>query len=534
MIAALYVFLRVVPGAAGVGHVYGQQHAGDQGTGQQPAQSGGAQQYSHQQRHGHRHDAGDDHLVEGGPGGDGHAGAVVRAALALQYAGYLPELAADLLYHLIGGLGHRVHGESGEGKGQHAADEQPYDHIGGEQVDAGQLHLGSIGDEQGQGGEGGGADGKALAYCGGGVAHGIQLVRYLPDAAVQPAHLGNAAGVVGNGAVGVHRHGDAGGGEHAHGGQGYAVEVAGDAIGYIDAHADEHYGHPGAAHAHRHAADYGGGGAGLGLAGNALYAAEVLRGVDLGDKADDQAHHQAGGYGPAVVHAAEKQLAEDKGGNSHYDRGHIGAHFQGLVGVGPLFAPDEEGGDYGGQDADAGHHQGVYGPCALEQALSGHAQSEGGDYGPHVAFKEVGAHACHVTHIVTHIVGDDGGVAGVVLRNTGLHLAHQVGAHVGGLGVDTAAHTGEKGYGGGAQGESEEYVVIAGDYVYQAAAQKTQAHHAHAHDGAAGKGDGQGLYHAALHGGVGGADIGPGGHPHAEKAGQHGEPGADHKANGCA
>ena len=43
----------------------------------------------------------------------------------------------------------------------------------------------------------------------------------------RPAHLGDAAGVVGHGAVGVGGQGDAQGGQHAHGGDADAVEAAG-------------------------------------------------------------------------------------------------------------------------------------------------------------------------------------------------------------------------------------------------------------------------------------------------------------------
>ena len=165
--------------------------------------------------------------------------------------------------------------------------------------------------------------------------------------------------------------------------------------------------------------------------------------------------------------------------------------------------------------------------CRLLETRPG----QSGDHRAHIAFKQVGAHAGHVAHVVAHVVGDDGGVAGVVLGDTDLDLADQVGADVSGLGVDAAAHTGKQRDGGGAQGEAEEDARVFGDEVEQTAAQQAQAHHAHAHDGAAGKGDGQGAVHAALLGGLGGADVGLGGHTHAEKAGQDGKDGASDKAD---
>ena len=47
--------------------------------------------------------------------------------------------------------------------------------------------------------------------------------------------------------------------------------------------------------------------------------------------------------------------------------------------------------------------------------------------------------------------GNDGGVAGVVLGDVLLDLAHEVSAHISGLGVDAAAHTAEQRDGGAAQ-----------------------------------------------------------------------------------
>ncbi|MNC91358.1 hypothetical protein D3C83_76060 [compost metagenome] len=65
--------------------------------------------------------------------------------------------------------------------------------------------VGVIG-EQHQRGEAGGADGIALGDGLGGVAHRVQRVGCLAHIAFQPAHLGNAAGIVGDRAVGVERH----------------------------------------------------------------------------------------------------------------------------------------------------------------------------------------------------------------------------------------------------------------------------------------------------------------------------------------
>ena len=85
-----------------------------------------------------------------------------------------------------------------------------------------------------------------------------------------------------------------------------------------------------------------------------------------------------------------------------------------------------------------------------------------------VALEEVGAHAGHVADVVTDVVGDDGGVARIVLGDTGLDLADEVGADVGGLRVDAAADTREERDRAGTHGEAVDDLsglqrIVAGD-----------------------------------------------------------------------
>ena len=68
-----------------------------------------------------------------------------------------------------------------------------------------------------------------------------------------------------------------------------------------------------------------------------------------------------------------------------------------------------------------------------------HGDADGDDIG----LEQVGGHAGAVADIVADVVGDHGRVAGIVLGNSGLDLADEVGADVGGLGEDAAAETGE-------------------------------------------------------------------------------------------
>ena len=126
------------------------------------------------------------------------------------------------------------------------------------------------------------------------------------------------------------------------------------------------------------------------------------------------------------------------------------------------------------------------------------AQDERGDDGDHVGLEEVGGHAGAVAHVVAHVVGDGGRVAGVVLGDAGLDLAHQVGAHVGRLGEDAAADPHEQGEQRGAEAEADEHGGgrVLEDQDDDRGAEQAQAHAEHAGDGAGAEGDPQGPGHA--------------------------------------
>ena len=85
-------------------------------------------------------------------------------------------------------------------------------------------------------------------------------------------------------------------------------------------------------------------------------------------------------------------------------------------------------------------------------------QHHGGADGDDIGLEQVGGHAGAVADIVADIVGDHGRVAGIVLGDSGLDLADQVGADVGGLGEDAAAETREDRDQRGAEGEGDQRV----------------------------------------------------------------------------
>ena len=83
-------------------------------------------------------------------------------------------------------------------------------------------------------------------------------------------------------------------------------------------------------------------------------------------------------------------------------------------------------------------------------------QNNGADVFGRGRFEQVRAAARAVAHVVAHQIGNDGGVARIVLRNPSFHFADQVGAHVRCLGVDAAAELREKGDEAGAESEGDD------------------------------------------------------------------------------
>ncbi len=140
--------------------------------------------------------------------------------------------------------------------------------------------------------------------------------------------------------------------------------------------------------------------------------------------------------------------------DDNQDKGHACRHkaslVEGLLRIGSVPDADKEGACNRGQDTQAGDQKRQEEQLDLElqiRAGHGYGQDHATDNGTHIRFKEVGAHTRNITYVVTNIVGDHGGVTGIILRDTGLHLTYQVGGDISRLGVDPPAHPGEEGDG---------------------------------------------------------------------------------------
>jgi hypothetical protein len=80
-----------------------------------------------------------------------------------------------------------------------------------------------------------------------------------------------------------------------------------------------------------------------------------------------------------------------------------------------------------------------------EDRIERGAEDHGADVFGGGGLEDVRAAAGAVAYVVADEVGDDGGVAGIVFGDAGFDFADEVGADVGGLGVDAAAELGEEG-----------------------------------------------------------------------------------------
>ena len=82
-------------------------------------------------------------------------------------------------------------------------------------------------------------------------------------------------------------------------------------------------------------------------------------------------------------------------------------------------------------------HVAIHGKCCGSKSCSR-------EYRTAIALVEVGTHSGYVAYVVAYIIGNGCRIARVVLGYVSLNLAHEVGSHIGCLGINTATHTGKQ------------------------------------------------------------------------------------------
>ena len=200
-----------------------------------------------------------------------------------------------------------------------------------------------------------------------------------------------------------------------------------------------------------------------------------------------------------------------------------------------------EGADDGADDADGADQQREDDPVDVAgDAHQRQAQDQRGDDGDFVGLEDVRRHTGAVAHVVAHLVGDDGRVARVIFFQALFDLADEVGAHVGGLGVDAAADAHEQRQQRAAEAEAQQRIRrgLAEDDEDGGAAQQAQAVGQHAGDGARAVSNAQRIAVALnlvlAHRGRRHPDVALHGHAHAELADDQGERGAQDEGDGPA
>ena len=487
--AILNKLFGVIPGTAGVRHEDRKQNAGDERAGEKASERFRTKQDSNQQRGDNGHDAGNDHFVQGGSGGNTDTGSIIGFACAFENSRDFTELAADFFDHFIGSLGNRVHGHGRESKGKHSADQKSDHDVGGKYVNAlfFQTDFLCVRDEECESGQRCGTDCKTFAHGSGGVADGIELIRNLTNMVVKAAHLSNTAGVIRDRAIGVDGNSCAGGGKHANGCEGNAVQAVGNLIGNEDADTDENDGNPGTHHTDGYTADNRSSRASLGLIRNTLDRTVVTRGVDLGHVSYDKADNNTGNDGKRIEDTAEELQAQRNGRKGNQRRGDIGTHLQSCVRVGVVLAADEESRYNGCRNTDCGDEQWIESAGFIKLAADQNAKGQRRDDGTDITLKKVSAHTGDVADVVTDVVSNNRGIARVIFRNTSFYFADQVRSNVSSFGINTAADTGKERDGRGAEREAEKNVIVARYNINEAASQQAETDNAHTHDGAAGK-----------------------------------------------
>jgi len=214
------------------------------------------------------------------------------------------------------------------------------------------------------------------------------------------------------------------------------------------------------------------------------------------------------------------------------------AHDRALAAEAYEIGADDRGDDAGAANAERQAHQ------AEQIARAGH-QKRDQDHrrtdGYDIGFEQVCGHSGAVTDIVADVVGDHGRVARIILGDSGLDLANQVGANVRGLGENSAAETREDRNQRRAEGKSDErvdHLAVVGREALHADEEvkedgdrkQRKAGDKHAGDGARTEGEGEAALQARPSR-FGCTDVGADRNVHSDITGAAGQDRAEHEAD---
>ena len=193
----------------------------------------------------------------------------------------------------------------------------------------------------------------------------------------------------------------------------------------------------------------------------------------------------------------------------------------------------------GGDDGYGAEHQREQHGALAHVDHDETAQQHGRDQRNGIGFEQIGGHARAVADIVADVVGNDGGIARIVLGNAGFDFTDQIRTDIRALGENAAAQAREYGDQRAAEGETDQRAQrrfgvarqVQHGEVIPGHPQQSQTDDQHAGDGAAAERDFEGGVDAVM-GGLSGAHVRAHGDEHADVAGESGQKRADRKAAG--
>ena len=190
--------------------------------------------------------------------------------------------------------------------------------------------------------------------------------------------------------------------------------------------------------------------------------------VVVRDQQDDERHEESDKRGEvdaesggdlAVVAETvwKKDLGQGPKGGSRGESAEEYAEAEETGGIATSEIHREDAKD-GGENGDSSYDEGVTEGGGFGFAIATEDGEVGDENTPDqadgVSFKDICGHSCAVPNVISHVVGDGGGIAGVIFFEFGFDFAHEVGPDVGSFGVDPASQTCKHANEGSTEGEA--------------------------------------------------------------------------------
>ena len=466
-VAFFNIFFRVVPGTAGGGHGDGYKKTCDDGAHENAPQNNGAEA----RNCGDPYDkddwkkGGDDHLAESGSGHDIDASSVVGFVFAQENAGFSCELAANFADNGTRGNADGIHRAGGEDEGKESADEEADNDLGfGEgEFEAGHsrtqgkevgFQLLNVASEKYKRGKTCGGDRIAFGHGFHGIADGVEFIGPLANRFRHARHHRDSSRVIRDRSEGIEGDDDSSHGEHRHDGDGNAVEAC-EVVAEEDGDPDEADGESSGVGADGQACDDVCGVSGF-RGFRDIPNGRVVGGcVVVCDKENDKGHKESNKRGQVDAHCGcnlpvvaetvwKKDLGEGPKGGGRGEGTEEDAEAEEAGGIATSEIHCEDAKD-GGENGDSTYDEGVTEGGGFGFAIATEDSEIGDENTPDqadgVSFKHIRSHSGAVSHVVSDVVGNGSGIAGVIFFEFRFDFAHEVGPDVGGFGVDAASKT---------------------------------------------------------------------------------------------